>query len=35
MGGKKKKWKKNEKLIIALYNFFFNLLFILYWSIVD
>ena len=27
--------KKNEKLIIALYNFFFNLLFILYWSIVD
>ena len=30
-----KKWKKIEKLIIALYNFFFNLLFILHWSIVD
>ena len=27
--------KKNEKLIIALYNFFFNLLFILYWSTVS
>ena len=34
-GGEKKKWKKNEKLIIALYNFFFNLLFILYWSTVS
>ena len=30
-----KKWKKIEKLIIALYNFFFNLLFILYWSTVS
>lgn len=30
-----KKWKKIEKLIIDLYDFFFNLLFILYWSIVD